>query len=383
MDLMRKDDFLTLLRKPEGIAVTIYMPTHRVADMEGDPLLLRHLLDEAGTKLVQKGLRTPEARVLLSPARELLDDVLFWQHQEEGLVLFISQTSFSHFNLPFDVPQAVEVSGEYFIKPMLPLVINDGQYFLLSLSLNHVALYRCLMGNCREVVPAKMPRSLEEAMRFEDPEKQLQQHSLGPGLAGSTGSTFFHGQGAPEDLEKEQTARFFQQITRSLEPVLANEKAPLVIAGVEYLTALFRAISTYRNIFPEVIEGNPDRMNPDTLQKSAWKIVRPYFLQEQKKRLGQYVNATGQGPSVSDLAQVVPAAVDGRVYSLFVAEGLQRWGNFDAAEHCVKLAKEPSDGAYDLVEFMIKNTLLAGGNVYSLKPAELPSETGVAAVLRY
>jgi hypothetical protein len=382
MDLMRKEDLLVLLKKPEGVAVSIYMPTHRVADMEGDPLLLRHLLDEAEKQLAGKGFKIPEARSILESARDLLRDALFWQHQEEGLALFISPGSFSHYNLPFDVPEMVVVSEEYFIKPLLPLVINDGVYYLLSLSLNHVTLFRCLMGNCREIVPAKMPRSLEEAMRFEDPEKQLQQHTLGQGFTGG-GSTFFHGQGAPGDLEKEQTARFFHQINRSLEPVLASEKAPMVIAGVEYHRAMFRAISSYSNILPEGVEGNPDRMNPDTLQKNAWKVVKPYFMQEQSKRLSQFVNATGLGPSISDLAQVVPAAVDGRVYSLFIAEGLQRMGIFDQAEHRVKLADGASDGAYDLVEFMIRQTLLTGGNVYSLKPAEVPSETGVAAVLRY
>jgi len=382
MDMMRKGELLALLRKPEGMAVSIYMPTHRVADMEGDPLLLRHLLDEAEKQLAQKGFKIPEVRSILEPARALLRDALFWQHQEEGLALFISPNSFSHYNLPFDVAEMVVVSGEYFIKPLLPLVINDGVYYLLSLSLNHVALFRCLLGNCREIVPAKMPRSLEEAMKFEDPEKQLQQHSLGPGFSGA-GSTFFHGQGAPGDLEKEQAAMFFHQINRSLEPVLAGEKAPMVLAGVEYHSTMFRAICSYGNVLPNGVEGNPDRMNPDVLQKKAWKIVLPYFMQEQSKRLDQYINATGQGPSINDLAQAVPAAVDGRVYSLFIAEGLERWGTFDEAEHCVKLAKEPPDGAYDLIEFLVKQTLLTGGNVYSLKPGEMPSDTGIAAVLRY
>jgi hypothetical protein len=377
MDLMRKEEFLKLLQKPGGITVSIYMPTHRVADMEGDPLLLRHLLDEAETRLIQKGLKTAEARNLLAPARELLRDALFWQHQEQGLALFISQNSFLHYNLPFEVAENIVASEEYFIKPLLPLVINDGIYYLLALSLNHVALFRCLMSNCREVMPAKMPHSFEEAMRFEDAEKQLQQHTLGGGV------TMFHGQGAPEDLEKEQAAQFFQQVSRSLESALAGEKAPLVIAGVEYHRSMFRAVSKYSNILPQGIDGNPDKVNPDVLQKNAWKLVRPYFMQEQSKRLAQFVDATGQGPSISDLAQVIPAAVDGRVYSLFIAEGLERWGTFDQAEHCVNFVQEPGDGARDLVEYLIKQTIATGGNVYSLKPADLPSATGVAAVLRY
>ncbi|APV43895.1 hypothetical protein Dform_00540 [Dehalogenimonas formicexedens] len=377
MDLLRKADLLTLLQKPEGPVVSIYMPTHRVADMEGDPLLLRHLLDDAETKLTQLGLKTAESRNLLSPARELLRDALFWQHQEEGLALFISRDSFSHFNLPFEVAETVVASGEYFIKPLLPLVINDGVYYLLALSSNRVVFFRCLAANCREIIPVGMPRSLEEAMRLDEPEKQLQQHTLGGG------PTMFHGQGTPKDIEQERHLRFLQQVSRSLETVLAGEKAPMVVAGVESLRSMFRAVSSYGNILAEGIEGNPDKVNPDTLQKSAWKVVRPYFMQEQSRRLAQYVEATGQGPSINDLVQVVPAAVDGRVYSLFIAEGLERWGTFDEAGHCVNLTQVPGDGAYDLVEFLVKRTLATGGNVYSLKPEEVPGDTGIAAVLRY
>jgi hypothetical protein len=377
MEQFRREDLLALLRKPEGTAVSIYMPTHRVADMEGDPLVLRHLLDEAEKKLVEKGFRIAASRTLLSPARDLLRDALFWQHQEEGLVLFITPGSFSFFNLPIEVNENVVVSDEYFIKPLLPLVISDGFYYLLTLSLNHVALFRCRLDNCREIVPAKMPRSLDEAMRFDDAEKQLQHHTLG------SGTTMFNGPGAPEDLEKEHTLVFFKQINRALETTLAAENSPLILAGVDYHQSMFRAVSSYGNIFPKGVDGSPDRVNSDVLQRHAWQTVRPYFMREKSKRLNQYVNATGLGPSISDLAQVVPAAMDGRVYSLFIAEGLERMGTFDQTEHRVKLVEQPSDGAYDLVEFVVKQTLMTGGNVYSLKPGDMPSETGVAAVLRY
>jgi len=377
MELLRKDDFLTLLRKPEAMAVSIYMPTHRVAEAEGDPLALRHLLERAEAGLIEKGLRAPEARSILAPARELLPDALFWQRQDAGLALFITPNSFRYFNLPAAAPETVVVADEFFIKPLLPLITNDSPYYLLSLSLNHVALFQCRETSCREITPAKMPRSLDEAMRFDQAEKQLQQHNVGAGTA------MFHGQGAPNDLNKENTVRFFQEINRHLEKLLAGEKAPLVIAGVEYLHPMFRAACSYPNLLAQGIEGNPDRVNPDALLRQAWQAVRPYFRQEQDKALAQYIHASGQGPSVSDLTQVIAAAVDGRVYNLFVAEGLQQWGAFDAAEHKVRLDKERVAGSYDLVEFLFKQAFLTGASVYTLKAEEMPGSTGVAAVLRY
>jgi hypothetical protein len=377
MELLKKEDFLALLQKPEGIAVSIYMPTHRIAGMEGDPLTLRHLLDQAEARLVEKGLRAPDARNVLAPARELLDDALFWQRQDEGLALFFTPKSFRYFNLPLAAAEAVVVADEFYVKPLQPLITDESTYYLLTLSLNHVALYQCRKGACREIVPAKMPRSLDEARRFEQPEKQLQQHNVG------TSTVMFHGQGAPNDLEKEHAILFFQQINRALEKTLAGEKAPMVIAAVEHLQPMFRAASSYPNILPQGVDGNPDRVSADALQRQAWQVVQPYFRQDQEKRLSQYVHATGMGPSINDVAQVVTAAADGRVYSLFVAEGLQRWGAFDAMAHKVILDDKPEPGNYDLIEYLVKRTLLTGGNVYALKPADVPSPTGIAAVLRY
>ncbi len=377
MEMVRKEDFLDLVRKPEGIAVSIYMPTHRVAETEGDPLTLRHLLEKAEGGLIEKGMRPAEARSLLTPARELLSDALFWQHQDDSLALFMTPGKFRYFNLPLATPEMVVVSDDFFIKPLLPLIASDNSFYLLSLSLNHVALFQCREDTCREITPAKMPRSLDEAMRFDEAEKQLQQHIVG------TGTAMFHGQGAPNDLNKENTVRFFQEINRNLEKSLAGEKAPLVIAAVDHFHPMFRAASSYPNILAQGVVGSPDRMNPEALQRAAWQAVRPYFRQVQEKALAQYVNASGQGPSISDLAQIIPAAVDGRVYNLFVAEGLRSWGVFDTAEHKVRLEKETSPGASDLVEFLVKQTFLTGGSVYMLKSEEMPSQTGVAAVLRY
>jgi hypothetical protein len=377
MELLRKEDFLTLLRKPEGVAVSIYLPTHRVAETEGDPLKLRHLLEKAESALIEKGLRSPEARSLLAPARELLPDALFWQHQDESLALFLTPKSFRYFNLPVTAPEMMVVSDEFVVKPLLPLLSGDGAYYLLSLSLNHIALFYCREHLCREVSLPGVPKSLAEALKYDEPEKQLQHHTTGPGPA------VFHGQGAPNDLNKAGISRFFQQVNRGLEKLLAGEKTPLVITGVDYLQTMFRAASNYPNILAQGVEGNPDRVNPDALQRQAWQVVLPYFLQEQVKALAQYVNATGQGPSVNDLAQVIPAAADGRVSVLFVAEGLQKWGAFDAAEHRVRLDIESSPGASDLIEYLVKQTLLTGGSVYTMKPEEMPSPTGVAAVLRY
>ncbi|MEN8614237.1 hypothetical protein ABFB09_02985 [Dehalogenimonas sp. THU2] len=397
METLRKEEFSNLLQTPERPAVSIYLPTHRTGDTGADPIQLRNLLDEAEIRLIESGFRAPQAKIILAPARELLSDALFWQHQDESLALFFSPKSFRYVNLPITVAETVRVADEYYVKPLLPLITNDGDYYLLSLSMNHVALFRCRRDNCRELIPVGMPRSLDEALRFDDQEKQHQFHSAtaGRGTEGRTrvdahqyhagGKTpvITHGQGVAKDYDEDRLLRFCQLVDRGLQEVLKEEKAPLVIASVDYLQPIFKKASYYSNILSQGIDGNPDKVNADVLQRQAWQIVKPHFLQGQEKAYAQYVNATGPGPSASDPAQIIPAAYDGRIDTLFVAQGIERWGIFDVEEHRVKLESEPSNGAVDLVEYAVKKTLINGGNVYALKEEEIPSPTGLAAVFRY
>ncbi len=85
MDLISIEELRALMEKPGGWCVSIYMPTHRVSPQtKQDPIRFKNLLREAEERLKAAGLRSPEARKLLKPARPLIKDNLFWQHQSDG-----------------------------------------------------------------------------------------------------------------------------------------------------------------------------------------------------------------------------------------------------------------------------------------------------------
>ncbi len=66
MDLLQKDELKTLIQKPEGPCVSIYMPTHRAfPDTKQDPIRFKNLLREAEERLKQAGFRSLEAKKLL------------------------------------------------------------------------------------------------------------------------------------------------------------------------------------------------------------------------------------------------------------------------------------------------------------------------------
>ena len=75
-------------------------------------------------------LRPPEARKLLEPAKKLIEDYDFWQQQSDGLAMFLAPELFRHYRLPLSFEELVVVTDRFHLKPLMPLLSDDGQYFV-------------------------------------------------------------------------------------------------------------------------------------------------------------------------------------------------------------------------------------------------------------
>ncbi len=389
MTVLTRDDLRTLSRKHNGLCVSIYMPTHRAGrEVQQDPIRLKNLLGNALDRMVTGGVRAPEARELLKPAEMLLHNGLFWQHQSDGLALFVSPEMFHHYRLPFDFEELVIVTDRFHIKPLLPLLSGDGRFYVLALSQNEVRLLQGTRYSVSEVDLEDVPESLAEALRYNDPEKRLQFHT-GTRTPGSKGErpAIFHGQGvASADDPKDYILRYFHQVDEGLHGLLLRgEEVPLVLAGVDYLLPLYKEANSYPHLVDEGIEGNPEAMSAEELHEHAWAIVHPLFLSARKEAAALYRQLAGAGSeqASSDRKEIIPAAYHGRVDTLFVAVGLQQWGAFDPETNAVHLHERAEPGDEDLLDFAAIHTLSNGGSVHAVEPEKVPDDAPLAAVFRY
>jgi len=342
---------------------------------------------EAEEGLLAAGLRRPAAEELLQPAHSLLQDSHFWRYLSDGLVVFLSGTLFCRYRLPYGLGPLVVVAKQWHIKPLLPLLSGDGQFYVLALSQKQVRLLQGTRHSVDEIDLESIPESLYQALRFDDPEKQLQFHTSTrqPGGVGERPAAF-HGHGVGQGAEtKTDILRFFHQVDSGLTTVLAREEAPLVLAGVEYLLPIYREANQYPHLLDEGIKGNPDELAPQELHAEAWDIVQPLFLEARKEAAEAYRALAGSGSDLacSDLGQVVVAAHEGRVGVLFVALGQQRWGSFDARARTVHTPDEPRPGDEDLLDLAAVQTLLHGGTIYAVEPQSVPADAPLAAIFRY
>lgn len=388
MKLFTREELHILTEPQEGPCVSIFMPTHRtVVGLREDRLRFKNLVKDAEESLIASGQRAPEARSLLAPATELIERVVFWEKQRDGLAMFIAPELLRYYLLPVSVEQLVVVSDRFHVKPLLALLLGDGRFYVLALSQNRVRLLQGTRFRVSEVEVAEMPPSLADALRYEEQEKQLQFHT---GAAspehvsrGERRPGMFHGHGVGHDDTKDRILRYFQQIDRSLHEVLRHEQAPLLLAGVDYLLPIYQEANTYRYLVDQGITGNPELLGEQELHELAWPLVQPYFLQSQQEAVARYGALTGTGKTSCDLKEIVPAACYGRVDSLFVAVWVQQWGTFDREANIVELHPEAQPGDEDLLDLAAIQTLRNGGAVYAVPPEEVPDAPPVAALYRY
>ncbi|MBU1206287.1 MAG: hypothetical protein KKH04_05080 [Proteobacteria bacterium] len=383
MNLLSKEELKTLIEKPEGWCVSIYIPTHRAfPETKQDPIRFKNLLREAEERLKAAGLRSPDAKKLLKPAKPLIKDGLFWQYQADGLATFISSDLFYHYRLPLKFDELLVVTDRFHIKPLLPLFSHEGRFYILALSQNEVRFFQCTRYSVKEVEPENVPRSLSEALKYDDPERQLQFHTRAP-AAGGERAAMFHGHGVGKDDTKDNILRFFHLLDQGLYALIGKENAPLVLAGVDYLFPIYREANRYPHLMEQGIVGNPEGLKGEELHEQAWRIAEPYFLKAQEEAITQYKQLAGSDRASNNLKAIVEGAYDGRIEILIVAVGIQQWGFFDLKTRMVHLHQEPELGDEDLLDFAAVQTYLNGGTVYALKPEEMPDEAPVAAVFRY
>lgn len=388
MSLLSIDQLRTLAEQRQYPLVSLYMPIQRAgSETRQNSVRFKNLLKQAEALLQDdEQLRDTDATALLQPATEL-DSEDFWQQQNQGLALFIGKEFMRYYRLPLAFEELVTVSDQFHLKPLLPLLNNDGEFYLLALSQKQIRLFQGSHYSIEEIELEGIPMSVEAALQYDETAKEGQFRISTS--KGGTNNSFqhagsFHGQGSPDrDDPKADILQFFHILNQGLKKYLP-EQAPLVLAGVEYLLPIYQEANTHPHLVDTILSvENVGVFNPRDVHEQAWSLVEPFYTQSQDTAIERYHELAGTGKTSTDLKEAVAAAYYGRVDRLFVAVGIQKWGNFDSQANELEIHSENEPGDEDLLNAAAIQTVLNGGTVYALEPQEIPEHAPLAAVFRY
>lgn len=383
MQAITSYDIEPLLQIEGWPAVSIYMPTSRIGDPQ-DSIRYKNLLSLSEEKLTRQGLPTREVRNLLDAEYDRVKDAEYWKHLgKDGLAVFLAGQTVFHYSLLVSFAELVIVGTRFQLRPLLPL-LTGGSYLLLALSQKKLQLFQGDRYQLVEIdLPEDTPKSIDEALKFDDPERQLQYHTKTASPGSGQRGAMFHGHGVGVDDQGSNLERYFQAIDRTLFPFLEHQELPVILAGTEELHATYRRITKSHTLLPTGITGSISELVAENLQARAWEIAGDYFAEEEKTALQNFQDNIGGKRVVDDIQPLMLAASDGRVENLFIAENEQLWGTVDIDTREVKIKKEEEAKTVNLVDEAVSLTLKKKGQVYIKKRHEMPLNAVMCAQLRY
>lgn len=387
-----KNDLERLLAVDTAPAVSIFMPTHIAGrEIRQDVIRLRNLVAKAQDELCEKhGLRRPDAEAFMKPVADLLDQGEFWRHMDRGLAVFLAKGVTAIHRVPIELPEEVCVNSRFTVRPLLPLLADDGNFMILTITAGRARLFSATRHGIAEE-DVDLPHGVAEVHAETDYDNTLHsapaaRHGDRRGSAVKMVATYNFGED-PEEIRKAHLISYIGRVCAKVQDHLKVFHGPLVLVAEDEIQGHVRKDTYPRALVEKGVFANPDALEPEEIRRRAYEMVKPMFEQTRRAALERF-NALHGDRSTADRTttraeDAMVAAREGRVGVLLVAENDRLWGHYREDYHRAFPLHHETDGAIDLVEHATTETLLRGGEVHVVNKAELPSGASTAAILRF
>jgi hypothetical protein len=362
-------------------SVSFYLPTHVHGELtRQDPIRFKNLITDS-RDILEKTFPHEQAVGFLKPATDLVKDAIFWQHQSNGLAMFITPDFSKYMNLSIEPVTSFYVGSLLHILPLIQAYIDNGVFYLLVLSQHIVKLYEANHYTKTEVKLSDVPKDIEEMLRFDISQDNISARSLPAGSISGKGAMYYGS--ADLKLNKRNVDRFVQIIAAAVNKKLFNQNAPLIVAAVEYEQSMFRMHCTYPYLVSKGIDGNPDQIKVDSLHNQAWDILADYLNKDQEKYITLYNDFSNTDKTSSDLNAILQAAYMGRVDTLFVDTNKRMFGIFDTKSLSLEIHEKQKGVDEDILNLAAIYTLKNEGRVFPLNKRLANKNEPAAAIFRY
>lgn len=381
MDALNLDELKMLIQERKWPCISIFIPTsRRGTEVIQASIRLKNHLRDIDRQLKERDINPQLINEILTPAQNLIDDNLFWNHQEDSLAIFLAEGESHMYKLSINIDEQSGISNRFYIKPLIPALSQSNAFYIMFLDRKNLKLFRANSLGYEEVELKNVVTNMDEALQLDESEQKEFRESEG----GAHRASLYVGPGyGTDDAKKDKDIlRFFQRADKGIFNTVKGENLPMVLSGVEYLLPIFKSASSYTNIADEGVAGGSWERGLNEIHQQALEIMRPYFEKKGKDALSKYWQFSVGEQASDDISQILQAAFANRIDSLFVNTNEHVWGTFNTDNYDVNITNNPEEGE-DLVDLAVVQTLLHGGNVYPLSFEKMPEGKPVAAVFRY
>lgn len=356
-----EQDLKKLISKEDGTSISIVLPISPPG--KGDDknkIKFKKLIQSGESELDKQGIKKNEVENFFKEIKESAEHPSFFRSGKKGMVILINKNFTRIFNVPYDVQEKVSIGGNFFIKPLLPMLQDNDNYFILAISKENARLFSATKRNIFEVDISNITKEAGKEIDMFTSQKHFSSHAV----AGS-GGAIFHGQD-DSDLERNMVTQYFRLVSDGLWDILNKHEYPLVLVGIEYLHSIYKGVNKYHNLLDDGVYSNPNDMDFPTLHERSWEIVKSLFRQDMKTDAKSFRALNGTGNASSDIDEIAIKAEYGQVDSLFI---------------------NPDDifkgDSRDTINMIAINTIKNNGKIYSSDTGDILNNFPIAAIYRY
>lgn len=384
MKPLTREDLQTLLSEHQKPCVSLYVPTQRApSSWQKNALAFKNLL-----KTAEKALTDPKDWKAAAPdilkRIGALDTQDFWGRQRDTLAVFASPDFFGWWQLAETIPATAVVADTFHTKALVKTLQGDFRYYVLALTRENITLFEGTRDELDVVHVPGMPRGLRELeTRSFDSSMSAKTIGSGPG-AGSGTVMFGSSRSSHANEQKDETKALFRMVDKALFPITHDQRAPLILATFDQHHGMFHEVSKNPALLDERIDGNPAELSLQQMRHRAIEILKPRREKALRDIAAQYGAAAAHKRGTNYLPNISKAAVHGRVQTLLIEDGRRINGTLDRTTGEISgMSSAPDANGQDLLDDVSELVLAAGGSVYVLPKAMMPTDVGVAAIYRY
>lgn len=371
-----------LLKIQTSPCISIYMQTsRRYPENVQDSLRFKNLVSKAESeamKSVGKRVITP----LIERLRSLQEDQNFWNHNLDGLAVFVSPDYFRVFKLQQTVNEQAYVSDVFFIKPLLRINQMNERFQVLVLTRTEVRLYEGNRYRLDEIeMDRDVPKTITEALGSEITPPHMTVVSYG-GVG--QGSSMRHGHSSRKDEEEIDEERYFRAVDHAIAEHHSKPSGlPLILAALPQHQGIFRSLSHNPHLLEDGITADPRLLETDALREMACQVLEPHWQRKIDELLAQFEEAHSKSLGSDNPFYITEAALGGNVSALMLDEQRIYPGGIDAASGDISFSMTSPGNEHDVFEDLAITVLGKGGEVLVLPSEKMPTASGVAAIFRH
>jgi hypothetical protein len=367
-------DFARIYNETGKICVSIIIPTHKLShERQADKISLSKAIEKA-RKVLHDDFGIFQLNPILESLDELFKEVDF-DHNEEGLGLFVSETNKLMVKFPFPVVEKIIIGNHFEIRDLLMAEKYNSPYFVLSINEQGAKLYKGSMDKMQEVKDDYFPAVHTDDYEYNPPNK----------------ASYNSGSSVVEQFEKDKSMQqalhfksFLQKTDKKLSPYLGKNAELIVLAPKKEL-AWFNSITDHFAKIITSFHGNFQYENLAEIANLCWKEVKNHLDRTSQQEFDQFREKIGQKHAVFGLDQVWKSARDGNALKLLVEKDYMFRGYTDEQEY--ELHGSPggkNDKVLpDAVDELIRLVLDKNGGVCFTENDKLKDYNRIALITRY